>query len=1085
LIILAAVGSSRRFKPLPDDLTTLQAPLPPRDEAVTQSLGAANDPALPRASSRDEPPLPSAIGHYSILRLLGEGGMGAVYEAEQNHPRRSVALKVIRAAWASPELLRRFEQEAQALGRLHHPGIAQIYEAGSADAGFGVQPFFAMELIHGEPLVRYADEHKLNTRQRLELMIQVCDAVQHAHQRGIIHRDLKPGNILVDESGQPKILDFGLARATDSDAQATRQTDIGQLLGTLAYMSPEQVLADPLALDTRSDVYALGVILYELLAGKLPYTLSRQLHEAVRTIQETDGAPLSTINRTYRGDIETIVAKALEKDKNRRYGSAAALAGDIRRYLDDQPITAKPASASYQLQKFARRHKGIVIGVAAVFAVLVLGVVASTWQAVKARRAQQEAERQSAIAQAVNDFLQKDLLRQANVYNQTKPDPDITVRTALDRAAQNIEGKFKNEPDVEIAIRMTIGDTYMGLGLYPEARAQEERALELSRRVYGDSDAQTLRAMSGLGSLDESQSRYPEGESLLVKAVEGLKRALGPENPDTLRTTDLLGIVYFHEGKYAQAESLYGRLMPTERRALGPEKDETLKAMSNEALVYYAEGKYPQAETLQTQALDIDRRLKGPEHPYTLITMNNLANTYHSESKCAQAEALHKEAWEIERRVLGPEHLDTIRGMGNVANDEDCEGRYPQAEDMFGKVLVLRQRVLGPDHQSTLLTMQELARVYNEEGKYAQAEAIEKQALEARRRTLGPEHPETLYSLTTLGDIYLAADQYSEAERAHRQALEIQQRVLGPENTDTLSTMGRVGEDLVAEGKSSQAEALHSRVLQIYKRLLGPEDPQTLGSMDDLAADYRSEGRYAESESLNRQGFEGYKRVLGPENPTTLYTLDAVGQDQGMEGKFTDAERNLSQAVDGYRRALGRTNPLTIASETHLAMAYQFQRKFAQAEALLKEAGAAAGSSQDPDGLGQLALAYAFAPDQRFRHPAEALRFARQSVKMAPENTNLVQILGLAQVRNGQWDQAVATLNKCIAMRNEPNPADYFVLALADEGRGDKADAQLNLARGVTLARKRPGVSMDARFLAAEAASALGKPAPLPIPKAN
>lgn len=297
--------------------------------------------------------------------------------------------------------------------------------------------------------------------------------------------------------------------------------------------------------------------------------------------------------------------------------------------------------------------------------------------------------------------------------------------------------------------------------------------------------------------------------------------------------------------------------------------------------------------------------------------------------------------------------------------------------------------------------------------------------------------------------------------------------------------MGSVGEDLLAEGKSSQADALHSRVLQIYKRLLGPEDPQTLGSMGDLATDYRVEGRYAESEALDRQVFEAEKRVLGAEDVSTLYTLDALGQVECMEGKFADAERNLSQAAGGDRRTLGRTNQFTIESEVHLAMAYQFQGKFPQAEALLQEADAAAKSNQDPDGIGALALAYALAPDQRFRHPADALRLARQSVKMAPENANLVQILGLAQVRNGQWDQAVATLKKCIAMRSDSDPEDFLLFALAYEGRGDKADAELSLTRGVTLAKKRAGVSMDTRFLAAEAASALGKPAPLPIPKAN
>jgi eukaryotic-like serine/threonine-protein kinase len=431
------------------------------------------------------PPLPANIGRYRVIRLLGEGGMGAVYEAEQDQPRRRVALKVIKAAWASPTTLQRFALESQSLGRLQHIGIAQIYEAGSAETLHGVQPFFAMELIQGKPLVEYADEHHLSTRQRLALMIQVCEAAHHAHQRGIIHRDLKPGNILVDESGQPKILDFGLARATDSDAQATRQTDVGQLLGTLAYMSPEQVLADPLAIDVRSDVYSLGVILYQLLANRFPYPLPKEIYEVVRTIRETDPAPLSSVNNLYRGDIETIVVKALEKDKDRRYASAADLAGDIRRYLDDQPITAKPSSAVYQLQKFARRHKTIVASAAAILAALILGIVASTWEAVRARRAEAIAKQETAIAQAVNEFLQNDILGQASAYNQSKPDPDLKVRAALERAAKNIQGKFAKQPEVEASIRETIGKSYHDLGLYTEARAQLERALDIERHLFG------------------------------------------------------------------------------------------------------------------------------------------------------------------------------------------------------------------------------------------------------------------------------------------------------------------------------------------------------------------------------------------------------------------------------------------------------------------------------------------------------------------------------------------------------------------------------------------------------------------------
>ena len=403
---------------------------------------------------------PANIGHYRIVRLLGEGGMGVVYEAEQEHPCRMVALKVIKPGLVSRELLRRFDHEAQALGRLQHPGIAQIYEAGMAESGFGPQPYFAMEFIRGRPLLEYAGHQYLSTRERLDLMVRICEAVHHAHQRGLIHRDLKPRNVLVDETGRPKILDFGVARATDSDAKATRQTDLGQLVGTLAYMSPEQVLGDPLELDIRSDVYALGVILYELLAGCMPYSISEKLLEVVRVIKEEEPVPLSSINRIYRGDVETIVAKALEKDKTRRYPSAADLGADIQRYLHDEPILARPASTIYQLQKFARRRRALVTGALTVLVVVVAGIVASTWQAARATQERnrtvaekRRADTESAIAKTVNDFLQNDVLAQASADVQAgpgaKPDPDLKVRTARDRAAARIGGKFEKQPLVE------------------------------------------------------------------------------------------------------------------------------------------------------------------------------------------------------------------------------------------------------------------------------------------------------------------------------------------------------------------------------------------------------------------------------------------------------------------------------------------------------------------------------------------------------------------------------------------------------------------------------------------------------------
>ena len=791
---------------------------PPDSNDATLPLAAA-----PPASPVPEPPahpLPASIGSYRIVRLLGEGGMGAVYEAEQDQPRRRVALKVIKAAWASPEMLRRFEQESRALGRLQHPGIAQIYEAGSADAGFGVQPFFAMELIHGKPLVEYANEHKLNTRQRLELMIQVCDAVHHAHQRGIIHRDLKPGNILVDETGQPRILDFGLARATDSDAQATRQTDMGQLLGTLAYMSPEQVLADPYALDTRSDVYALGVILYELLAGKMPYTLSRHLHEAVRTIQVTDPAPLSTVSRVYRGDIETIVAKALEKDKERRYASAAGLAGDIRRYLNDEPIVARPASTSYQLQKFARRNKALVVGIAAVFAVLVLGIVASTWEAVQARRAEKRAQEQSAIAQAVNDFLQNDILGQASAYNQsgpgTKPDPDLKVRTALDRAAERITGKFGKQPEVEATIRDTMGQTYQGLGLYPEARKQMERALDLERRVLGAENPKTLRTMSRLASVYYSEGKYAQAEALLSQALEIERRVLGPEHPDTLRSISGLASVYYSEGKYAQAETLLSQALEIERRVLGPEHPDTLRSMSRLAGVYYSQGKYVQAEALLSQALEIERRVLGPEHPDTLASMGYLADFYYSQGKYVQAEALFSQTVETKRHVLGPEHPSTLESMGGLARVYCLRGEYAQAETLSNQTLEIQRRVLGPEHSSTLSTLSDVASMYQRQGKYFLAETYAAQVLVGRQHALGSEHQETMSAAADLALAYLSLGKFAESVPLAHEAVETDRRIQ-PDGWERFRAESLLGASLAGQKKYIEAEPL---LLEGYQGML-------------------------------------------------------------------------------------------------------------------------------------------------------------------------------------------------------------------------------------------------------------------------
>jgi eukaryotic-like serine/threonine-protein kinase len=842
------------------------------------------------------------LGKYHILRVLGEGGMGVVYEAEQDHPRRIVALKVIKAGVASPELLHRFEQESQILARLQHPGIAQIYEAGAAETDLGPQPYFAMEFIHGVPLREYVVAQKLDLGRRLELMAKVCDAVEHAHQRGVIHRDLKPANILVDQDGQPKILDFGVARATDSDARATRQTNIGQLVGTLAYMSPEQVTADPLDLDTRSDVYALGVILYELLAARLPYTISNNLHEAARAIREQDPERLSSVSRSYRGDIETIAGKALEKDKARRYASASALAEDLRRYLADEPVAARAASTTYQLQKFVRRHRALVGGVAAVLVVLAAGVVVSTWQAVRARQAERAAVEAQQTAQAVNDFLQNDLLAQASASTQAgpsqRPDPDLKVRTALDRAAARISGKFGPQPGVEAAIRGTIGETYQDLGLYPEARTQLEQALQLYERRLGAENATTAKIISRLGNVAVSQGKYAEAEALAERAWSVQRRVLPPEHPDTLYSMNTLGNAYYLEGKYDRAEPLHRQVLEIRRRVLGPEHPRTLSSMNNLAGVYYSQSGYAKAEGLWSQTLEIRRRVLGSEHPDTLSSMRNLALDYEMQRKTAQAETLMSEALEIYRRVLGPEHSSTVGTMSNLARIYEDEGSFTKAEMLYRQALEIQRRVLTLKHDDTLFTMLSLGSIDLSLGRYEEGEALARQASENIRRFLGPEHPYALVSLHVLANAFAAQRRYAQSEALYGEALGISRRVLGDEHADTLSTLSDYAGLYQQWGKYAQAEKLAAEALSGRRKVLGPDSADTILSAADLALAYQSQGKWVDSERLAREALEFYRKNR-PDDWPRFRIESLLGASLSGQKRYAEAEPLLLEGYQG------------------------------------------------------------------------------------------------------------------------------------------------------------------------------------------
>lgn len=457
---------------------------------------------------------PKRIGQYTIRREIASGGMGTVYEALQEKPRRAVAIKLMRAGIASRSALRRFKYESQTLARLQHPGIAQVFDAGTHKDGAVTVPYFAMEYIVGaKPITEYAKEHDLATCDRMRLFASVCDAVHHGHQKGVVHRDLKPSNILVDSSGNVKVIDFGVARGTDSDmAVTTLQTDVGQLIGTLQYMSPEQCAADPHDIDTRSDVYALGVVLYELLCGRLPYDVrGAVLHEATRVVREQMPCRLGAIEKSLRGDVETIVMRAMEKNRERRYQSASALLADIRRFLSNEAISARPPSLTHQLRVFARRHRAVAAATLIVFAVLVAGVIVSSTLYVQARDAKYEANMKAAEAVAARKKAEESVKQTHEVVQWLQDmlwtaDPsrvgrEVKLATLLDRAGPLLPHVFDGQPRVEAELHTTFGRTYQELVELGSAETHLRSALDIRKRVLGDEHAATLTSMHDLAAL--------------------------------------------------------------------------------------------------------------------------------------------------------------------------------------------------------------------------------------------------------------------------------------------------------------------------------------------------------------------------------------------------------------------------------------------------------------------------------------------------------------------------------------------------------------------------------------------------------
>ncbi len=922
--------------------STLDRPPASVSSAVPETTGAV----VRSASEPAEKPGFTIAGRYKLLEQIGEGGMGAVWAAEQMAPvRRKVALKLIKAGLDSKSVLARFEAERQALAVMDHPYIAKVLDGGLTETG---RPFFVMEYVKGVPITEYCDATRLNVPERLSLFVQVCQAVQHAHQKGIIHRDLKPSNILVaryDDKPVPKVIDFGLAKAMhQSLTERTLHTAHEMVVGTPLYMSPEQAQLNNLDVDTRSDIYSLGVLLYELLTGTTPLEKKRfkeaAWDEIKRIIREeepprpsmrlssTDTLPSlaagrqiepARLTKLVRGELDWIVMKSLEKDRSRRYETANGFALDIQRYLAGEPVLAAPPSARYRLKKFVRMHRAALTTTAAIGLLLVAGVAVSTWQAVRATRAETRAraneeaaltaaqaearERHKATAaehaarleadkaKAINNFLINDLLAEASPENNPVGSK-VSVRELLDKAARKIGTAFTQRPETEAAIRRTIGRTYMSLGLYSEAERHLREALNLNRQIDR------------------------------------------PEHPETLNVMNALVYSLREAGKRDEADNLCAQCLSASERALGPEHQETLSALVNSADLQSLRGDHAEAERIYRRVLEIRRRILGPEHRDTLATMDGLAVELYWQAKYSEAERLYREVLEIRHRGYGAEHPTTLNASHNLVLVLDAQGKQPEALPLAEKTLEGRRRVLGPEHAHTLSALSSLAGLQRQLGKLRQAEALYREVLDATSRTLGAEHDLTLSAQTNLAQTLSAQGGLAEAEPLFRGALAVRSRLLGAEHQLTRTAMGNLAGVLHRQGRLEEAEGLYRKDLHDRPKV-GREDPHTLWVMNNLADLLLDKGQAPESEPLCRAAVEGRRKLLPPGHRSIAYALVTWAKLLVERGDFDRAEPLLREALEIFLKNPKEGDWEPAYAQVLLGRCYAVKGKHTEAEPLL------------------------------------------------------------------------------------------------------------------------------------------------------